>query len=578
MLSRIRTLYGVLFILGFIIAGRLFQLQIIQGQEYYSQAISEQQKKYEIPAERGRIYVRESNNQKVPVVLNQTLKTLYADPRYVKDPLATAQSIASVIGGKIPEYEEILSQKDRFYVVLAKKLSITQSEQIDKLDLSGIGLQDATYRSYPEGGNLAAQVLGFVNYDGVGQYGIEGYLNDEIAGQPGQLKAVTDVNGIPLTTSEDSILKDAIDGTDVVLTLDRTVQKFVEQALESGVKNAKGKSGSAIVMDPYSGAIIAMANYPSYDSSKFFEVEDGGLLVNSTITIPYEVGSVIKPFTMSAGLNENKVNPDSTYYDPGYVQVDDRRIENAGGSGGLTRTMTEVIQNSVNTGMVYVLNQLSGGKSINQTGRNTLYDYFYNRFGFGNITGIEQEGESAGIIYKPDDVQGNNVRYANMTFGQGISLTLTQLISAYASLVNGGTYYQPHLVHSRINRITAEETINAPKVLRSNIISSETSKSIIKMMEQVVEHGGGYSAKRPGYIIGGKTGTAQKLNPDGTYSDYLETGTFIGFGAGNTPQYIIVAKVDEPGIPGYAGTVAAAPIFADISNWLIDYYRIAPIR
>lgn len=573
---RIKILYLCLALLGAVFIGRLFYLQVVRGEDYVSLALAEQQKKYEIPAQRGRIYLREGD-AKVPVVLNQTLNTLYADPRYVEDIEATAASIAGIIGGKIDEYVELMSQPERYYVVLGRKLNDVQSDKVTELELPGIGLQPESYRTYPEG-NLAAQSLGFVNSDGIGQYGVEQYFNDDLDGTPGLLKAVTDSRGIPLTTSDDSVLRDPVNGQDLVLTIDRAIQRFTEQALEKEVKAAKAKSGSAIVMDPGSGAVLAMANYPSFDPAKFSTTKDPASFSNSVVSSAYEVGSVIKPFTMAAALNENAIKVSDTYYDPGYVQVDDRRIENAGSSGGVTRTMTEIIQKSVNTGVVYALKELGGGNEVNQTGRHKLYDYFYNHFGFGQPTGIEQPGESAGVLYGPDTVEGNNVRYANMAFGQGVTMTMLQVVAAYSSLVNGGTYYKPYLVHATVEPGSGQEHINQPQVLRQDLISAETSAEVRAMMEQVIELGGGYLAKAPGYIIGGKTGTSQKLAADGSYSDYLEIGSFLGFGATETPSYVIMTKVDEPGIPGYAGTVAASPIFAEVSNWLIDYYRLAPVR
>lgn len=573
--GRIKILYVVLVILGAVFAARLFYLQVVRGEDFIAQAIAEQQKKYEIPSQRGRIFIRDGD-ERVPLVLNQTLNTLYADPRYVEDISDTAAKIAKIIGGKIAEYEELLSQQDRYYVVLGRKLTQTQVDELDKFQLPGIGFQEASYRTYPEG-TLAAQTAGFVNEAGEGQYGVEQALDGQLSGTPGLLRAVTDVRGIPLTANDDSVLREPINGQDVVLTLDRAVQRHVEQALVKGVKAAEGKSGSAIVMDPHNGSIIAMANYPSYDPSRYSKTEDASRFINGVVTTPYEVGSVIKPFTMATALNEQAVEVADTYYDAGYVQVEDRRIENAGVSGGVTRTMTEVIQKSVNTGVVYALQELSGGE-ISKQGRDVLYEYFHQRFGFGQLTGIEQAAEANGIIYSPDAAEGNNVRYANMTFGQGMTLSMLQVVSAYSSLVNGGAYYKPQLVHATINPESGEEIVHAPQILRDDVISDETSSQIKSMMRKVVEDGGGFSAKAPGYIIGGKTGTSQKLNDDGTYSDFLEVGTFLGYGATQDVEYVIMTKVDEPGIPGYAGTVAAAPIFADISNWLIDYYRLAPAR
>lgn len=574
--SRVRFLYAALAIIGGVFMVRLFHLQVMLGDSYAVSALSEQQKKYEIPAERGRIYVREGDDGKVPLVLNQTLFTLYADPRYVDDPQSSARAIAKIIGGDINEYAELMSQQERYYVILAKKLSSAKAKALEELELSGIGLQEASYRTYPES-ELAAQILGFVNDAGEGQYGVEQYLDDELKGQPGLLKAVTDVRGIPLTASDDTVLKDAKDGRDVVLTIDRSIQRRVEQLLAEGVKAAKGKSGSAVVMDPGSGAVLAMANFPSYNPADFGKVKDASVFLNGVVSQPYEVGSVIKPFTMSTGLNEDKVEVGDTYFDPGYVQVDDRRIENAGALVETTRTMTEIIQKSVNTGAVYVLKEMGGGE-INQNARQMLYDYFTDRFGFGQTTGIEQAAEASGSVISPDNPEGNNVRYANMTFGQGMSLTMLQVVAGYSALINGGTYYQPYLVDARMDRLTGETIKTQPKALRTDVISQQTSKEIRRMMEKVVELGGGYSAYRSEYMVGGKTGTSQKLGPDGTYSEYLEVGSFLGYGAGETPRYVIMVKVDEPGIGGYAGTVAAAPIFAGISNFLIDYFRIAPVR
>lgn len=565
--------------LGVVFGTRLFYLQIMRGDSFAQAAQSEQLKKYEIPAERGRIYLRETSaaEGRVPVVLNENQPTLYADPRYVDDPLATAQALAGVLGGDVSEYQALLSEQERYYIVLAKRLSRAKAEAITKLELSGIGLQDYSARTYPEG-DLAAQVLGFVNDEGAGQYGLEGYMDEALKGEAGLLRAVTDVRGIPLTASEDSVLQDPVDGDDVVLTLDRSIQSFVQDALAKGVKSSRAKSGSAIVMDPNTGAVLAMANYPSYTPAQFGKAKDPAVFVNGVVSTPYEVGSVAKPFTMATGLNQGAVAPGDTYYDPGYAVVDGIKIENATGVPTGTHSMADVIQQSVNSGVIHVLKQLSGGEAINERGRDQLYEYFQNRFGFAQLTGIEQSAEAEGTIFKPSDEQGNNVRYANMTFGQGMSLTMVQLTAAFSALVNGGEYYQPYLVHSQVDRMSGEELITDPKVLRRDVINEKTSDQLKVMMEKVVSAGGGISARREGYHVGGKTGTTQKLASDGTYSDFLETGTFIGYGAGDQAQYVVMVKIDEPGIYGYAGSVAAAPVFADISNFLIDHFRIAPIR
>jgi stage V sporulation protein D (sporulation-specific penicillin-binding protein) len=574
-LRRTLALYMVLLIIGGVFGFRLFTLQVVRGNYYKTLAESEQLSKFEIPAERGEIYILDGD-EVVPLVLNENQPTLYADPKFIDEPAPTAQALADTIGGKYKDYFKLITQ-DLSYVVLKKRLSADEVKKIEALELPGIGFQDATYRVYPEG-DLAAQTVGFVNNDGEGQYGLEQYLQEELAGTNGLLKAVTDIRGIPLTTNEDNIELAAIDGNDVVLTIDRQIQQFVEQAVARGVKDSKAKSGSAIVMDPNNGRIIAMANYPSYNPEKYFNVpaKEADRYLNRVVTDAYEAGSVLKPFTMAAALNEGAVTPKTKYYDAGKVKVGDREIENAGTVGGLDRTMTEVIKYSVNTGVVYALQQLGGGE-INDQARNKLYEYFTQRYGLGSPTGIAQSLEADGLLYSPDHEEGNDVRYANMTFGQGMTVSMVQLITAYASLVNGGTYYQPYLISQRIDSQTGETSTAQPIVLRDDVISDTTSKQIRKMMEQVVLGGGGQSAKRTGYRVGGKTGTSQVLEADGTYSEFRENGTFIGYGASkNKVEYVIMTRVNEPTIGGYAGTVAAAPIFAKISNFMIDYLQIPP--
>jgi cell division protein FtsI/penicillin-binding protein 2 len=239
--------------------------------------------------------------------------------------------------------------------------------------------------------------------------------------------------------------------------------------------------------------------------------------------------------------------------------------------------MNDVIQHSINTGVVHVLSQLGGGK-INVAARTKLHTYFTERFGMGSLTGIEQPYESGGVVFGPNEGDGLNVRYANMTFGQGMTSTMVQVASAMASLVNGGTYYKPYLVYSQTDE-TGREVLTDPVVVRSNVIKKSTSDDIKAMLKLAVDGGGGRSAQKAGYKIGGKTGTAQVALPDGTYSNSLEIGSFAGYIEGaDGVEYVIMTRVDEPQVYLYAGSGAAAPLFADIAHWIIDYERIPPIE
>jgi len=568
--SRSSIFYLLVILVGIIFVCRLFYLQIVMHDHYRLQAATAQKRSYEIPAARGRILAYDGQ-ERTPLVLNEVQPTVFIDQRYIKDADATATKLKEILGGSVDEVKRKL-EGDSAYVVLKHRITRDQAEKLKKEKLAGVGLNNVSYRVYPEA-SLASQLLGFVNNEGDGQYGLEEAIDSDLSGEDGVLEAVTDVNDVPLTTNEDNIIKPAKDGKGIVLTIDVNIQRHVEDALKKGVEGSGGKSGSAIVMDPKTGAIKAMANYPTYNPEKFDQVKDYNVFMNPVATQSYETGSGVKVFTMAAGLNEGKVTKDTTYYDGGSVQVDDRLIENSDGGYGMI-PMTRIIQNSINTGMVFVLGQLGGG-SINEQARQTLHKYFTEKFGFGAPTGIAQANEASGTIIGPNDPDGNNVRYANMTFGQGMTVTMLQMTAALSSLINGGDYYQPYLVDGTVNENNEFEQ-NQPNRIRSDIISDETSATMREMMLTVIQGGGGVSAKRDGYQIGGKTGTAQVIEDSGLYSEDREVGSFIGFGASSQNDYVIMTRVDEPTIGGYAGTAAAAPIFADISNFLIDYYQIPP--
>lgn len=578
--TRRRLIYFALIVFGLVFGGRLFHIQVISGGHYKALAQAEQLRKFEIPSERGIIYIQD-NGEKYPLVLNQNYRTIYADPRYVEDSEHVAIELSKVLGGKAADYEKLVSQEGKVYVVIAKNVEPEKADQIEKLELAGIGFQDSPKRVYPEG-SLASQIVGFVNDEGNGQYGIEGALNEEMSGVPGMLRAVTDTRGIPLTTSDsDNIEQPAQDGAGVVLTIDRSVQQAVENAVQDGVERTNGESGSAVVIDPKTGAIVAMANYPTYDPEKFFEVEDQEYFGNNVVSDAYEPGSVMKPFTMAAGLQTKAVSPGTTFYDSGSVQIDDRTIYNADERNWGKRDMNDVIRLSINTGVVFVVQQLGGGE-INDKARNSLYDFLTNNYRFGSRLGLAQPNENPGLVYAPDHEQGNNVRYSNMAFGQGLTATMLQISSAFSALVNGGDYYQPYLVHSRIDSDTGEETINEPQIISNNAVTDEVAKQLRSMLISVVDSGGGYYAKRDGYTIGGKTGTSQLIEPDGTYSISRYTGSFVGFissgNASSAPDYVVMTRIVEPKVGIGAGAEAAAPVFGDITDFLIDHYQIVPNR
>lgn len=567
---RVSSLRYVVVALGLLIASRLVYLQIFQHGHYRQLALSEHLRKYEIPAARGQIYVKDGDN-KVPLALNQTLKLVYADPSIIDDKAGTANKLAAATGDPAQKYLDALN-KGREYAVLKTRVDENMAKAISKLHLRGVGMVNQDYRTYPEG-QLASQTLGFVNNDGNGQYGVEGFLNSELKGTAGQLNAKTDTNGIPIATT-DNIIKQPTDGTSLVLTIDRNIQSQAETFLKQGVQDVKADSGSVIVLDPDTGAVKAMANYPTYDPNDYTKVIDYTVFSNSVVTNQFEPGSVFKVITMAAGLDAGKIKPDSTYTDNGCEQVSGYKVCNAENHReGPNTTMTVVLRDSLNTGVMYILKLLGtdSGK-ITSASKKTFYSFITDRFKFGKRTGIEQQGEAAGYLPPPNN---SDVTYANMSFGQGMSTTMIQVAAAVGAIANGGKLYQPYLVAER-NKSDGSTEKTAPKVVNPKVISKQSASDLATMMEVVVHHGSGYRAYTPGYQIAGKTGTAQIPNPNGPgYIEGVNIGSFVGFAPMQDPKFVVMVRVNKPKVAGFAESTTV-PIFANLTRWLLQYYAVPP--
>jgi cell division protein FtsI/penicillin-binding protein 2 len=569
--SRSKMLAAIVLAAMAIFVIRLFYLQIIQYGYYVGIANKEQVKRLTIPSKRGLIYALDGQTP-VPLVMNQTVYTVFADPATTTDDNKIIDTIRRVAGGNAQSnLQALLDQKNSRYQVLATRITRDQANKIKSENLSGIGFQEESQRVYPEG-VLAAQTLGFVDYNGVGQYGVEGKLNDQLTGKDGLLQSVTDVSDVPLTIGNNNINKPAVNGKDIVLTIDRNAQSHVEQALADGLQRTGATNGSVIVMDPQTGRIIAMANLPSYDPSKFNEVQDISDFNNGVVSVPYEPGSDMKTLTMATGINKGVVTPDSTYVNTDYIQVDDRTITNATLGQTGTITFQHALDFSLNTGFVTVAERLGDGSSITLGARNTMYDYFYNRFHLGQLTGVEVANESAGTIIPPTDPDGNAVRYSNMAFGQGLDVTMVQVASAFCSLVNGGKYYKPTVLAGTVdsNGNYIENEVTKP----TNPISQSTAnqmRDMIHTARNTVFPG----ADTPGYYIGGKTGTSQVVI-NGEYSNDETIGTYLGYGGSeDLTRYVIMVQVSGAH-KQLQGAKDAMPIFTDISDWMLKYLEIQP--
>jgi len=575
--TRVRVIGGLIGLAMAALILQLFRIQIIDHKKYLAQADAMQTDKQTINAERGQIYVRDVDGNIAPLVMNKVVYTLFADPSSIKDVSKVRDLVNEVAGDTIiSDSMEKLSDKKMQYLVLARGLDNDQAKEIKKADLNGLGLQASAERVYPEG-TLAAQVLGFVNSDGEGQYGVEQALNSRLKGKNGVLQTVTDVRRIPLTIGAKDISVPAQNGENVVLSIDRNVQSQAEQVLAEGLKNAKATTGSMVVMDPQTGRVLAMANSPSYDPANYGDVESASQYQNNVVSNAYEPGSVMKLFTVGTGLNEGVITPESTYYNTSCIMVDDAKICNVTKSvSGQNMTPMNILEHSLNTGAVWVLEQLGGG-SINLTGRQKLYKYLTENYRMNKPTGIEQAAEADSVIYKPDMKSGARVLYANMTFGQGEQLTMIQVISAFSSVINGGNYYQPTVVLGTLNDDGETVKENQPKVVGQSL-KQDISYELRDMLYQARYLGAGGKSKDNGYYVGGKSGTAQKVDPNtGAYSDNLTTGTYIGFGADKTktPKYAIMVRVDDAKNGGYSGSAAAQPIFDSMSNFMIQYEGVS---
>lgn len=575
-LTRIRLWYACLLVLAGIFIVRLFYLQIIRHEHYQTAALTKQLKEYEVPATRGVIEAYDGS-QTVPIVLNEIKYTLYADPVYVKDPKEAADALAGITGASANEYEDLLKTEGTRYVILAKKLDKDKADQIDALDFKGIGTREASYRTYPQG-ELAAQLLGFVNDDGIGKYGIEEALDSELKGRPGQLRAITDAQGVPLASNKDNVVIEPQAGDRLILTIDLGMQQQLEEALKKGLENAQSESGSALIMDINTGAVKAMANFPTYNPAEFYKVEDASVFNNANVSAPLEVGSIMKPLTVAAALDLGVVSKDTTYYDPGVFKIGDARVTNIEEVGGAaTKSIADILQQSLNTGATWLLMQMGGGE-INAQARERWHDYMVNHYNFGKATGIEQGYEAEGSIPDPNDGFGLDIQYANAAFGQGMTATTMQMAAALASVVNGGTYYQPRLIDKIITHDGKEE-VREPHKVRDGVVAASVGTALRELMEY--SYGRNYrvyGAKelRTEYVIGAKTGTAQVPRPEGGYYEDRFNGTFLGYIGGDKPQYVIAVRVNAPKIAGYAGSRAAGPIFTSLADTLINSGKISP--
>ncbi len=549
------------FVVGLFVAlvFKLYSKQITQHDYYLSLANNQQLWQKENKARRGQVY----DVNGYPMAINLSLPALEIIPNQVTDSDYVARKMAVVLHLSREEELELkegLRSNALYMPPLKHKLSDEEVTEVRELDLEGVLLIPEDWRYYPEN-EVASQILGYLDTEGVGQYGIEGYFNAELMGSSGFVQTYHDLTGRDLVDSE-QVLSQVQQGVNLNLTIDRTVQYFVEEKLKNAVERFQAEGGSVIVMDPKTGQVIAMANYPTYNPNEYFKVEDYEDFNNPAVAHFWEPGSIFKPLVMSMAIDMGLVTPDTAEIFGASIKVMDREIFNSERKPYGRETMTQVLENSDNVGMVWV------GEKV---GLDDFYKYLY-KYGFGDETGIDLSGESPGLVVDKSLV--SEVDLATMTFGQGIAVTPIQMVSAVGAIANGGYLMKPYVV-DKITTVDGKEVKVSPEVVRS-VLSPTAANSVAAMMVSVVENGHGKQAGVQGYYVAGKTGTAQ-VPVNGVYDPNKTIGGFIGFAPAFDPKFVMLVKIDIPKTTEWAES-SAAPLFGEIAQFLLNYYLVPPDR
>lgn len=519
-----RTNFVFLLILLFAAAliSRLIFLQVL-NREYWGALAKGQQKTFqEIPAQRGEVFLTDKDNNLYPLAVNKNFSFVYLSPNEIEEKEDTAKALSPVLSLK-EDFILSKAENNNFYELIKEKLTEEEIRGVNDLDLKGIYVSKESLRYYPQQ-SLASHAIGFLSKDGIGQYGIEGYHHDVLEGEQGFREGERTIQGFFLAFTEK--LFPAKQGSDLILTLDYNLQFNAEKLLKKAKDDLNIEEGTIIVIDPYSGEILALANFPNFNPNQYTKEEDFEIFQNGAIQKIFEPGSVFKAITMASALDKGKITPDTMYEDLGYLNIGGYTIYNYDERIWGGRTMTEVLEKSINTGAIFAERQL---------GHNSFLEYI-RKFGIFEKTGIDLDGEVYSI--NSNLKEGYEINFATASFGQGIEMTPIQLIRGFSVIANGGSLINPHIVKKAITDGKEKEIKQkAPE----KIISPKTVSQITSMLVSVVENGYAKAAKVPGYFIAGKTGTAQipwgalGVNKSG-YSDQT-IQTFIGFGPAFDPRF-----------------------------------------
>ncbi len=546
---RINLVLISIFLFAAAIIGRLVFIQILEH-DFYSALAQGQQKFFaQIQGERGEVFFRDGE----PLAINRNFAYVFASPTKIEKPEETAVSLSEILDLSEDFILGRITQENSHFELIKNKLTREEITNLKKINLPGIYFGQENLRYYPQN-FLASQVIGFVSGNETGQYGIEGYYNEILQGEEGFQRGKRDVWGRLLGGMVEG---GGQAGDNLILTIDYNIQFTAERLLQEAYENFKIDSGQIIVLAPVSGEILAMANFPNFNPNQFSEFNNLGIFKNSATQKIFEPGSVLKPISMAIALDRERVFPETTYVDEGIVMIGNRAIRNFANRVWGERTMTEVLEKSINTGAIFAAQQVEPD----------IFLKYLERFGFFELTGIDLQGE---IVFPNRELRnGREINLATASFGHGVSITPIQLARAFAVIANQGKLVEPHIVKKIINENVAYQ----------QIISPGTASKLTTMLVSTVNHLFTRRAQVPGYHIAGKTGTAEipwaALGYDKPgYSDKM-THTFVGFAPAFDPRFLILVKLDNPqGVK--TASLSAAPIFQEMAKHIINLWQIPP--
>jgi cell division protein FtsI (penicillin-binding protein 3) len=544
---RIRLFLAALVVAFGVLLLRAAWLQGVRAESLSRLARTQHREEVTIPAARGTIYDRTG----VQLALGEQATTVYANPHQIVNVRAAAAAAARTLGLDEDALVAKLADRAHGFVYVARQADARKAKTLQRLKIPGFGFYPEERRSYPLG-SVAAQVLGYVGVDDTGLAGLEVELDRTLAGRAGRETVVTDPAGRTIDVVAN---RPAVEGRNVYLTLDQTIQANAEAVLRDTVRKWGARNATAIVLDPRTGAILAMAVQPGFDANAFPQAPRD-LQRNRGVTDTYEPGSTFKLITVGAALSEGLVAPSTRFTLPYSIQVADRVVHDAEERGTVNYSVAQILAHSSNVGAITLAELL---------GKDRLASWI-SRFGFGSKTGIDFPGESQGIVLPKDKWSGSTI--GNVPIGQGIAVTPVQMASAYAAIANHGVWSRPHLVEH-------VDGGGRPSLHRRRLVSRQVAGELMTMLKDVVAEGTGTYAAIPGYQVAGKTGTAQKPDPHGGYSSDKYVASFVGIVPASRPRLVVLVAVDEPHGAIWGGVVAA-PAFQEIARFDLQYLEVPP--